>query len=71
MEEILKEVLCLCDKKGHRLHCLITLHQHLGEWTMKSPYTAWEYYYSITQDKVYKLHHCSFSIYKAITGWVT
>eukprot|EP00957_Ditylum_brightwellii_P022668 1709625-Ditylum_brightwellii.AAC.1 len=67
MEEIFKEVLCP-TKKGHRLHCPIPLLQPLGEWTTKTLYTARKYYYSLTRDKVYKLHHGSFSIYKALTG---
>eukprot|EP00957_Ditylum_brightwellii_P141464 10777103-Ditylum_brightwellii.AAC.1 len=69
--KFLKKCFALATKKGHRLHHPIPLHQPLGEWTAKTPYTTREYYYSLTQDKVYKLHHGSFSIYTALTGRIT
>eukprot|EP00957_Ditylum_brightwellii_P129478 9876432-Ditylum_brightwellii.AAC.1 len=52
----LKTCFAPTTQKSHRLIQPIKLHQQLGEWKTKSPYTVQEYYYSSLHNAVYRLY---------------
>eukprot|EP00957_Ditylum_brightwellii_P021664 1633298-Ditylum_brightwellii.AAC.1 len=47
------------------------LQQPLGAWTTKSPYVAWQYYYTQSTNHVYVLKDGVFRVYKVGTNRVT
>eukprot|EP00957_Ditylum_brightwellii_P116537 8889247-Ditylum_brightwellii.AAC.1 len=67
----LKKCFAPATSKSHILNKPIKLHQQLGEWTTSTPYTARQYYYAFSTNKVNALKQGMFHAYKLTFSWVT